>query len=159
GAIRRVDEGPVRWRAELSLEAGSDRVGTRVLESESTRCADFADSLALVVAGALESLETSPPAPLHLEDAASHRWRSGLGTLAVGTSGLVPGFAPGVGIWATIEPHPDWRLELDVNRWWERSALVEGHGATFDAFGLGVATCRRLIPDGVALLWGCLTFN
>lgn len=159
GSIRPADGGKTGWRAEIALATGQETIGTRTLETESARCADFTESLALVIAVALESLETSAPEVLHVPSESPSRWQSELGALTEATAGLVPGLGPGGGLWAAVMPHPDWQIEIDVSRLWGRSALVDGHGATMDAFGLGAALCRRATPDDIAVLWGCASFD
>ena len=146
----RIERAPKGWIAHFVLSDLDGRVlGTRDLDTEEADCRRFDESLALVLALAVDSLGATPTDVLHDPPAPpsppARTWRAEVGALAAGSYGLLPGFAGAVGVRAAVEPAGFWPIGVDARFWLPSSAEDRGRGASFSAWEVGLDLCAPIV--------------
>jgi hypothetical protein len=145
----RVERGSKGWIAHIGLSDRDGKVlGTRDLDSDAPDCRAFDDALSLVIALAVDTLVPTKAEVLHAPPLASPSppWRSEVSVVGLGSYGLLPGTAGGLGFAAAIQPPHFWPIELNARFWFPSSASLDGtSGAAFTAWQIGLRLCAPII--------------
>jgi hypothetical protein len=130
--------------ARLSMVAANGRVlGERELRSEAPDCARLDESLAVVVALAVDSLRAMPAAALRVPKATPRDgWSAKVGPTLVGSWGLLPEPGLSVGFDVTLQPPSFWPVDFA----WSISPIStdierSGRVAEFSAMQFGAFLC------------------
>ncbi|MFO0614943.1 MAG: hypothetical protein U0414_20305 [Polyangiaceae bacterium] len=146
----RIQRGPKGWSAHLFLDDASGKVlGTRDVDSEEADCRAFDDSIALVVALAVDALGEVPAPTLHeppiVPTPRPTPWRGEVGVVAAGSFGLLPGVAGALGFRAAVQPPGFWPIGAEARFWLPSAAEEDGRGADFTAWEVGLDLCAPLL--------------
>jgi hypothetical protein len=100
--------------ARLSMVAANGRVlGERELRSDAPDCARLDESLAVVIALALDSIRAMPAASLRVPKASPReRWAAKVGPTFVGSWGLLPDPSMTVGFDVSLQPPTFWPIDF-----------------------------------------------
>jgi hypothetical protein len=146
------------FEARLSMVAANGRVlGERELHTEALDCRRLDESLAVVIALALDSLRAIPAASLRVPTSAPRPgWSAKVGPTVVGSWGLLPTAAVSVGFDVAVQPPSLWPIDFA----WSLSPAStrvdwSGRGANFSAMQLGLYVCPLAHGSGIELS-GCL---
>ncbi len=150
------------YRAQLVLVASDGTViGQRELQGEAPECGSLNESLALVVALAVDSLRAAPAAVLRLPKMPSRtvsRWAAEAGILGSAELGLMPNVSSAIGLQIRLEPPVFLPFEVALLVWpFENlQSTPDARGADFRAFALRGFLCPTLFSPGAVQLRGCL---
>jgi hypothetical protein len=150
------------YRAQLLLVASDGTViGRRELQGDTADCGTLNESLALVIALAVDSLRATPAAVLRLPKApprTAARWAAEVGILGSAALGLMPKVSPAVGLEARLEPPAFVPFEVAFLAWPFKNVQYtpDGRGADFRAFAFRAFVCPTLFSPGAIQLRGCL---
>ena len=138
-----VERRETDYQAHLSLVAANGRtLGERELRSDALDCSRLDESLAIVIALAIDSLRAIPVTALRVPKAAPREtWSARLGVAAVASVGILP--RPGVGFGAEVgvQPPAFWPIEARFTVGFSSRAELAGHGADIYAMQGQLATC------------------
>ena len=155
--VGQVERAESDFVARLSMVAASGRVlGQRELHSDSADCARLDDSLALVIALAIDSLRAMPMGSLRIPKGAPREpWSARVGATLVGSWGLVPGIGFSAGVDVSVRPPSFWPIEVVATYSpFPQRGQTAGHGATFTAMQLGLVLCPVTLTKPVEIR-GC----
>jgi hypothetical protein len=156
--VGQVERGDSDFVARLSMVAASGRVlGQRELHSDSPDCTRLDDSLALVIALAIDSLRAVPVDSLRIPKGTPREpWNARLGPTLVGSWGLVPGVGLSAGVNVSVRPPSFWPLEFVATYSpFPQRGQTAGHGASFTAIQLALLLCPITFANQVEFR-GCL---
>jgi hypothetical protein len=132
------------FQVRLSMVAANGRfLGERELHTESSDCTRLDESLAIVIALALDSLRAIPVASFRVPKTVPREgWGAKVGPTAVGSLGLLPSVGVSVGFEIILQPPGLWPLDFvwGISPFPTR-ADVAGRGADFSALQLGGFLC------------------
>jgi hypothetical protein len=123
---------------------GSDGrgIGTRKLQGEASACRQFSEAVALVVAVAIDSLQTGSGAlKIPPPRAPTPPWRGRIAPIAALSFGRFPAMAPGYGLETPVGPPSFWPIALSLIEWTATRADRGGKGAEFAAEQTSLALC------------------
>lgn len=152
------------WMARISLADAEGRsIGVRELRTTEPSCHALDGPVALVAALMVEASRPEP-APLHVpptsppEPAVSEPdWRAEWRMAAVGSGGLLPGFALGAQLAVGATPPGFVPIVAAVTLWPGADRTVAERGGTFSAWHAGLSLCPPLASNdwgGVGLCVG-----
>ena len=140
-----VERAEADFRVQITMVAANGRgLGQRELRSDAPACSRLDESIALVVALAIDSLRALPAASLRVpKDAPRETWSARFAAPTfVGSWGLLPGFGFGLGLDTSVKPAGFWPIEVAWALFpWSQTAEVGGRGAKFTALQVGLFLC------------------
>jgi hypothetical protein len=161
----RVDaDAGVTWTARFDLERpDGSHIGGRVVDASGPRCTAVHETLATVLAVAIDvpRRELEIHAPVAAPEAPRPTARTGgevSGRVAiggVGALGWLPGLAVGVSALASIEPDRDWSLRLGGEVWGEGRVESPSASARVQLWTVHGGVCVRAWREGPLLLDAC----
>jgi hypothetical protein len=150
--VGQIERGESDFVARISMVAASGHVlGERELHGESPDCARLDDSLALVIALAIDSLRAVPVALLRIPKSAPREpWSARVGPTLVGSWGLVPGIGFSAGVDVSVRPPSFWPVEVVATfSPFDQRGETAGRGANFSALQLGLFLCPFTLANRV----------
>jgi len=132
------------FQVRLSMVAANGRfLGERELHSESSDCSRLDESLAIVIALALDSLRAIPVASFRVPKTVPREgWGARVGPTVIGSLGLLPSAAVSVGFEVILQPPSFWPIDFawGISPFPTRTE-VAGRGADFSAVQFGGFLC------------------
>jgi hypothetical protein len=144
--------------ARLSMVAANGRVlGERELRSDAPDCARLDESLAVVIALALDSIRAMPAASLRIPKSTPRNgWSAKVGPTFVGSWGLLPQPAMTVGFDVAVQPPSFWPFDFAWSIGFLPSKVERsGRTAEFSSMQLGLFLCPFSYVSRVELR-GCV---